>query len=271
VGFRLSKWYLDCVTSEGDALIVYLAQLRWRELALPYACVLEHRAGETRVHTSLLGDGLPSAGEDELTWSSERLGVSGRWRALMPALPPDTLFASGMGGVEWRCLQPAASVAVQIRDEHGLRRVEGLGYAECLTLTVAPWSLPLDELHWGRFVGPATTPGEYESIVWIDWRGPHGARRAFRNGAAVDAAEMTAERITLSDGGVLSLDAGRSLRAGALGATVLAGIPKLATALPARMLGVRERKWCSRAVFVPRSGAATATRGWAIHEVVQWT
>jgi hypothetical protein len=135
-------------------------------------------------------------------------------------------------------------------------------------LTIRPWRLPIDELHWGRFIAPVDASGAHDAIVWIDWRGEHNARHAFRDGKPVDAREIGTGRLVFGDGSVLSLDAGRTLREGAIGSTVLGAVPALVKALPARMLGVRERKWCSRATFTPMN--RSASHGWAIHEVVQW-
>ena len=43
--FELSKWYADCVTEQGDALILYCAELRWRGPAIHYTSLLTHRGG----------------------------------------------------------------------------------------------------------------------------------------------------------------------------------------------------------------------------------
>ena len=43
--FELSKWYADCVTEEGDTLIIYHAQLRWRTPTIHYSSLLMQEAG----------------------------------------------------------------------------------------------------------------------------------------------------------------------------------------------------------------------------------
>jgi hypothetical protein len=267
VSFRLCKWYLDCVTSDGEALIFYVAELRWSELAIRYTSAMHHRAERTRVATSLRGYQAPAIDGDVVAWRSAPLRIEGTWRALVPAIS-ENILASEQGRVEWRCLQPAALVTLRVGRPPRQRTIEGLGYVEHVALTVRPWRMPIDELQWGRFVAPVDASGAHDAIAWIDWRGDHSARLVFRDGRPVDAREIGPRGLVLGDGGVLSLDAGRTLREGAIGSTVLTAVPPLVNALPARMLGVRERKWCSRATFTPMS--RSASHGWAIHEVVQW-
>lgn len=267
-GFRLSKWYLDCVAADGETVIAYVADLGWSGLALRYTSVLDHRGGETRVSRSLRGYESPAADGDTLTWSSTPLGVHGVWRAIVPPVE-EAILASADGSVAWRCVQPASLVALRVADGEGgpPRAVNGLGYAEELTLTIPPWRMPIQELHWGRFVSALDDAGEHASLVWIDWRGPHAARVVCFGGARVEA-EVSAERVALSGGTTLSLDRRDVLREGAIGATVLAAIPQLSANLPGRILGVHERKWRSRGVL-ERPGRSPV-EGWAIHEVVRW-
>ena len=54
-----------------------------------------------------------------------------------------------------------------------------------------------------------------------------------------------------------------ALREGPLIETALSIIPNVRKLFPARILGLREAKWRSRA-------ALGAAEGWAIHEVVEW-
>jgi len=270
-GFHLSKWYLDCVTADGDAAIAYVAQLGWSGFALGYASILDHHGGETRVSTSLRGFEPPVIEGDTLSWSSTSLHVNGAWSALGRPVAA-TLLASDEGAVEWRCLQPASLAALRVGSGSGepSRAVNGLGYAEELTLTVPPWRMPIDELHWGRFVSELDEVGAHVSLVWIDWRGPHTRRLVILDGNAVDAhdAGVSAERVATGDGTTLSLDRRDVLREGVLGATVLAAVPELGKRVPGRLLGVHERKWRSRGVL--ERPHRRPVEGWAIHEVVTW-
>jgi hypothetical protein len=266
-GFRLSKWYLDCVAPGGDTVVAYVAELGWGRIALRYASVLQHARGRSRVTTSLRSPASPSSRGGAIAWSSRALAVRGTWQGMVP--PHErTLLASQDGSVEWRCLHPAARVELRLGGGTGTARdVGGLGYAEHLTTTIPPWRMPIRELHWGRFVSVPDDHGRHASIVWTDWRGPHEVRIVLRDGAPIRA-DVTEDRLTLDDGSVLALDRRDVLREGTLGATVLAAIPRLRDTVPGPILGVHERKWRSRGVLT-RAGRR-ALEGWAIHEVVRW-
>jgi hypothetical protein len=60
--FLLTKWYLDCVAENGDAVVVYVADLRWNNLSIHCASLLTVVEGRVRCVSSL------------------RTGMSGRWR-----------------------------------------------------------------------------------------------------------------------------------------------------------------------------------------------
>ena len=256
--FLLTKWYLDCVAENGDAAIVYIANLRWNKLSMHYASLLT--VLEDRVHSasSLRKGSFPQLDRDTTTVSLDHLGIEGAWRGLRAPVER-IVFESQHGSVIWRCHQPRAQVDLKLQ---GKTRMMGLGYVECLTLSVLPWKLPLEELHWGRFLS------EQDALVWIDWRGPHQWRTVLHNGEEREVQSLTqSEVISASTGMRLDLDRGMVLRSGQLGETVFAGISRLATLLPHTMLSIDECKWRSRGVL--QTGSAV-TSGWAIHEVVRW-
>ena len=256
--FELSKWYLDCVSDAGDALIVYFAELRWRAVTIRYSNTITCRDSDVRAAFALRGCAPPSLSGGTVTWRSRTLGVSGSWTALAEPLKQNVL-ASETGGVDWECIQPKSAASVQTGDEPAW---SGLGYVERVRITVAPWQMPIDELRWGRFHSGADT------VVWIDWRGARSRRLVFRNGAAVTAGRISDDGVALADEVRIEMEDHRVLREGLLGSTVLAGIPKLLRIVPGQILNVEETKWLSRASL--RRPGAPAARGWAIHEVVRW-
>jgi hypothetical protein len=260
--FGLSKWYLDCVADDGEAVVVYVAELRWRALSIGYSSVLGWRAGETRVRTSARTSGPPSVHDDSVVCSSESLGFHGTWRSQSTRLTR-TILDSDHGRLEWDCLQPRASVSLHVDG----RTIEGLGYVEHVRMSVPPWRMPFDTLHWGRFL-EASARGVAAAIVWIDLRGSCPARYVFVNGVEQEVRDLSDSEIALANGDVLRLDRRDVLREGALGQTVLSAIPRLARAVPGRILGLHETKWRSRGAL-GRADGRTST-GWAIHEVVRW-
>ncbi|HUI57109.1 MAG TPA: hypothetical protein VLY04_19170 [Bryobacteraceae bacterium] len=258
--FELSKWYADCVSESGDALILYSAELRWRGLAIHYANLLTHRAdrpGSSRF--SLRQQPPPAVRDGCIEWKSRAWHAEGIWNEAGIGLR-ETLFDSPAGRLEWECLVPRAAALLRVRGEQPLR---GWGYVEHLRLSLPPWRLPMRQLRWGRFINAT------DGLIWIDWRGPYNRQVVYHNGAPARAESIGDREIVLADGaGMFSLDCGAVLREGLLGSTALAVLPNLDRLFPSRVLRIHERKWLSRAVL-RRPGQPDST-GLAIHEVVEW-
>ncbi|MBI5281619.1 MAG: hypothetical protein HY858_08065 [Candidatus Solibacter usitatus] len=257
--FELSKWYADCVTGAGGAVIVYHAQLHWRIPTIHYANLLIHEpGGPVRGRYSLRRQPAPvHAGNIE--WNSPVWRAVGVWSETGAAVR-EVLFESEAGCLEWNCVAPRSLAEVRIGDGKPFR---GFGYAERLRLTIPPWRLPIRLLRWGRFVN------ERDALVWIDWRGPHNKQVVYDNGLPVSASSISDREVVLEQGrGVVSLDRGVILREGKLGDTALSVLAHVDRLLPARTFGMRECKWLSRAVL--RRPGQVDSVGMAIHEVVEW-
>ena len=252
--FSLVKWYLDCVTKQGDTVILYCADLRWRGVRARYSSSLVALDGEVATQSSMSSYNLTTGGQ-QISVDFPKLGVSGRWESRAAPVRA-SIYRDAAGEVDWHCLQPASAVTVRVGD----RELTGLGYAECLTLTLPPWQLPLHELRWGRFVSAE------DSLAWIDWRGPHSMSLAIHNGRMMDAITVSDSEVATDDS-TLRLADTFTLRAGTLGSTVLPGAGLLARLLPSSLRNIDERKWRSRATLATPKGESA---GWAIHEVVLW-
>ncbi|MGD0667955.1 MAG: hypothetical protein ABSB23_10350 [Bryobacteraceae bacterium] len=251
--FRLSKWYLDCVSDSGDATILYTGAVRWGSFCLNYSSVLESAAGAVTTRRSLRAVEEPVLAGDSLHWRSGSLRIEGDWSADSAPLRA-MVFSSGAGIVEWHCLMPRARARIGAR--------QGLGYAEHLTMTIAPWRLPLRTLRWGRFLSAS------EWAVWIDWQGEFTRTLVYRNGREAGTVSIEDARIVFDDGTRLVLDRSLVIREGPLGLTALSGIPGIRALAAGRLLRATESKWRSRA-RLEREGAPPV-EGWAIHETVEW-
>ena len=259
-GFELSKWYADCASEQGEAAIVYQAELRWHALTLHYSTLLTKRAGcAPGVNYSMRKRAAPEFDGNEIVWASAEWKAAGKWRELGREVEC-VLFNAEAGCLEWSCMAPRAAASVEIGDKPA---ISGWGYAEHLRLSVAPWQLPIRRLRWGRFVNAT------DALVWIDWSGSYNKRAAYLNGAEVSASEIDDSGLVLAkSGAALSLDKGSVLREGALGETALSIIPNLNRLFPDSILNMRECKWLSRAVL--RRPGQLDSEGMAIHEVVEW-
>lgn len=253
--FSLVKWYMDCVTERGDAAILYCADLHWRGVHLTYSSVLTVHGDSTESHSSMAGFQLSSS-DRQILVEIPRLEVSGSWKA--DAAPVQrTVYENASGSVEWNCLQPRSLVTLKV----GGREYAGLGYAECLTVTLPPWQLPMRQLRWGRFVSAE------KSLAWVDWQGDYMTSFAIHNGRACETLSISDTEVAIP-GGTLRMKESFPLRAGRLGTTVLPGAPALGKLLPRSLRTIEEQKWRSRGVWKAQDGSS---HGWVIHEVVHWT
>jgi hypothetical protein len=254
--FQLTKWYFDCVSDSGDALIVYCAHLRWRRLGLHYSSALLSLHDRVSSRSSVRRFATPMETKAAMELKLSSIGVAGSWHSMQPPIRR-TILDGPQGSIEWCCLQPKAQVDVTVRGD----TLAGLGYAECLRLTVPPWDLPLTRLQWGRFLS------QDHCLIWIDWQGSHKHRFVVHNGKECAVVGLSEREITLDQRGRLHLDCGKSLREGQLGDTVLRATPTLRRFFPGSMFGIRERKWRSRGRL---QLGGKEVFGWAIHEVVDW-
>ena len=203
--FLLSKWYLDCIAKNGDGVIVYVADLRWKAWHMRYASTLRFSGEKVESTTSIRKCSLPESANGQIVVRLPHVAIEGVWSGF--AAPVErTILKTGAVAVHWNCLQPASRVKLVLDSS---REMTGLGYAECLEISIPPWKLPLNELHWGRFVT------ESESLVWIDWRGPYSRRILVHNGGELEPGAVTHGAISSLDSHVqLALDHGLVLRSG---------------------------------------------------------
>jgi hypothetical protein len=142
------------------------------------------------------------------------------------------------------------------------RRLLGLGYAERLTLSLAPWRLPIDELRWGRWIA-----GDgLRSVVWIDWRGPRPLTAVYLDGAREPSAAVGDDVVTMGRS-ALFLTGRRVLHHRAL-RDIVGRSDALTRVLPEAWLEMQDCKWMSTGTL-EATGGRTAT-GWAIHEHVRF-
>jgi len=254
-GFQLSKHYFDCVSPAGDAVIAYAATLDWLGITVCYASILFAPLHSTpKSTTSLEPFQPPRLDPVSLSWQHASLGFRGQWSVDSLPIQRD-LLTTPAGTVTWNCRAHRATATVLFAD----RTFTGLGYVEHLGLTLAPWQLPIRNLRWGRFISPT------DSLIWLQWRGPHPLDLLFHNGKLVPAATTIDDVHITAPPFALEMSPPRILRDGSLMTTALASVPSLAALFPRSILRTRETKWLSSATLQSPAGSST---GFAIHELV---
>ena len=252
--FSLVKWYLDCVTDAGDATILYCADLHWLGLHATLGSLLESPSGaEPQSHFSL-GRYRLSFASDEIAVEHPQLKVSGRWQSASPSVAR-TVYEEPGGSIVWNCIQPGSRVSLRV----GQREQAGLGYAECLTLTLHPGVAP------GLNSAGAASSRQH-SLTWVDWQGSHSTSFAALDGRECRLLAVSESEVSI-DAATLKIADSVSLRAGRLGSTILPLAPALRRFFPTSLFNVRERKWKSPGTLI---NGGESSHGWVIHEVVEW-
>lgn len=251
--FKLSKWYLDCVTLTGDTLIAYSGTARWGKLRLHYSSTLE-TADERIVERYSLRPPLnPVVTDSIVSWQSKTLKISGSWEKLSPGVN-ETIYRESDGVIEWDCRMPLARAKIGDR--------QGLGYVENLTMTIPPWKLPIQTLRWGRFTSPT------DWLTWIDWEGDYSRRIVYLNGELLQCSRIEDNKLEANDQTCLSMRRSLVLRDGPLGMTALSVVPGIRKMFPKQLIEMVECKWRSWARLERKD--KSPVEGWAIHERVSW-
>jgi len=251
---------MDCITGAGDVLVVYAATVKWLRLKFSYVSLLKTSPDSpTRTCTSLRTYIAPTWRDGSLCFDFMPLKISARWQT--PDVPLEhSLLKTGAGEVIWTCLAPRAHATITHRGQP----IVGTGYAEHLLLTIAPWQLPIKDLHWGRFHSATN------SLVWIKWLGEHPLDLTLHNGVALDVpSEISSARIKASPF-TLEMTSARELRSGRISSTALWPLRKIASAFPSSILNLHETKWLSKGMLHHDAAAPgeAPNCGFALHEHV---
>jgi len=246
--WSIRKWYLDCVADDGAAWIGYWGDVRWGSLHVSFVSSLIHDGVQTTTTNRVRADAEPHRDEHAVRWTAPSLGVD---FALTPSAREVEMELHD--GVVWRCVAPCGDAIVRMPGTN----LHGRGYAEVLEMTVAPWSLPMRELRWGRAIGERT------SLVWIQWSGAKPLQIAVRDGALADAVHIGDDEVRLADGTCVTMSKQIVLREDSL-ANTLKPLRAIAPLLPRMLTGAIERKWRSRGTITTPD--RPNDEGWVIHE-----
>lgn len=253
--FALTKWYIDVVADDGRTAIAYWTSLRAGRLHHAVSGVLRAHHGPATSRFTLRGVIPPAFTADRLDWRCAPLGLHIQLERHLPAISARLLERSD-GALDWCAEAPRARVRLTI----GREVVEGLGYAERLTMTLPPWTLPLTTLRWGRWLTP------HHAATWIVWLGDHPLNLVWLDGVAVPDATVGNDGVDFGDDRRLALEDGVTITDATVGSQ-LAALPPLRRLL-ARVAGSHQTRWRSRGVL--RESRNEPATGWAIHEEVQW-
>lgn len=261
--FHLSKWFLDFVGGNREAMIFYAAKLTWYGWSTTYTSWLSYDAiSGVRLKSRFRNIQVPQIKDKLITWENTKFGLSGIWESLAEMIEA-RIFDSEEGYLDWKCYQPASKVKLRIND----RILEGRGYAEQLVLTVPPWKIPMNELRWGRF------GSDENNLVWIELREKEKQQWLWLNGDKIESCIIEDDHVSLPDMDlVLHLDRGVVLESEkkifSVVQKLIHYIPGFNKVIPISFLMADETKWLSKGQL--QTPNKTLSNGMAIHELVNF-
>lgn len=178
--FRIKKNYFDGIDEEGNAIILYFAELSIFGIKIPYSSYifngLQHSTERSTLQESQYKNSFIN---------NEKLHFSGSWKSIEASIS-EILFQENKKLLIWNCHTPKAKFNLRLENNC----YEGLGYAETLEMNFSPWKLPISELKWGRFLS------ENHCIIWIEWIGKKPLKKVYWNG-------NPKENVEISDSGII--------------------------------------------------------------------
>src|SRR3989304_6039918 len=122
-----------------------------------------------------------------------------------------------------------------------------------MELGLAPWTLPIDTLRWGRWTSAT------RSAIWIVWEGPHPLRIAFLDGVRTGdvtihpgAVDVGGARLTVSDDAMITnATLGEQL-----------GVLAPLRSLVEKVAGSRQTRWRARGSLCGQDGRDEV--GWVV-------
>lgn len=255
----LVKWYIDGVDPDGRSAVIYWSEFSWRGIRASVHNLALHTPGlPARAWSRFSRAPEPEVRSGHLLWRADGVDWSIQGQALGPPFGL-RLFERDEGSVDWQC--EACPMRVEITLPEG-GSLSGLGYAERVTLGLAPWRLPIEALRWGRWIADS---GE-RSMVWIDWRGTHPLTAVFVDATRRDPALVCDDRVEAGRS-VLELLGERTMYDRSV-RDVVGGTGPLAKVIPGNWLDMEDRKWLGRGQLV--TAGAPPALGWVIREVVRF-
>jgi len=251
----LKKWYLDIADDKGNVYIGYRASLKWGKFEINGFQHLRRTSAKGVVtQVGFTKDPAPKLeNPGRIIWQSGKVNAS--WDSRSEPIN-ETLIDAGNGKITWQCFQPKALASIVSPD----LSFHGLGYVECIDITIPVWELPFKTLYWGR----CHTARHY--LVWIRWDGKTKQSLVWFDG-------KRSEDLVINDGIIsgndfkLKLGENITLRQGVIASTIFKAFSDIFKFLPKPALSANEHKWYNNGILETGSESEPAV---TIYEKVIW-
>jgi hypothetical protein len=247
---------MDVADIAGNVYIGYWASLKWKKIAID-GCHHLWRSEQKgiKTQTDIIKEVAPRQTRNLLIWKTNR--IQAIWDLAKNSAPiKETLFTSDKGKIIWQCLQPKAYASIKSSN----LSFSGLGYAECIDITLPVWDLPFNTLYWGR----CHTDNHF--LVWIKWSGQTNQNLVYFDNKRSQNFKIKKREI-IGSGFLLKMQESFSLRQGEIASTVFRPFEKIVKIFPRKTFLANESKWYGRGILYTSSAKEPAT---IIYEKVTW-
>ncbi len=252
---RLTKYYFDGVSEDGDVFICYSATLSIGFVKIPYSSVIYHRKNRTIERSSFTRD-VVIKDTEKIQWISEKLNAKGSWALGGDAFLCELYKDKNDHFIRWQLLNASSTANVTFEK----KRYHLNGYVEKIELSMPLLKLPVKRLLWGRWI--SSTSDRY--IVWIIWEDENdntSLNKLWSNEKVYSASEYSLDRITF-DNKTLTITKMGDIRVEDVNKSVIKS-RLLNKMLPSSFKNIVERKYYGKGVIEDDVGSV-------IYEEVIW-
>ncbi|MDP4114643.1 MAG: hypothetical protein Q8903_00825 [Bacteroidota bacterium] len=252
--FYVKKWYLDYVTQNLDASIIYDGSLRFGPFEYHHSSELKRKD----LHIS-----------ERTNWDNKFCKITVEENTITCLLKDKTvkwlgkqapinipIFKKNDKFINWNCVQPLSRVEIIT----GTSVQHALGYAEQMETNILPWEFEFDYLNWGRFTS------DNNSLVWTFLDGDFKQILIFLNSKEVEPVNISLNEIEFK-GGTLKIEDTAILREGNIVSSLLNTMPSLSKILPKTGFPIFETKILGKGSLLIDG---RIDEGYVIHEEVKW-
>jgi protein-S-isoprenylcysteine O-methyltransferase Ste14 len=252
--FYLYKWYADIIDEEtDDVIIVYLGEIDWNILKLGFTNILQFLEKKNLISKATFSHYNPPILENQI-FCINSMKIIGQWESKKESII-EKLYENKDGYILWECFMPNAFGEIKLDEKIN----KGFGYVERLTMTLKPWQIPINILHWGRFLT------ENQTVIWIRWEGKEEKFLVFHNHIKYINGIINDEMIEFGNYRLI-LSEKYILRNGPLIKTVFDKFSWMKHIFPSGLLYMNECKWQTWSILYENN--CSIAQGWSIHENV---
>lgn len=251
--FNLKKYYFDGIDTQGNALILYYAELKLFGFTIPYSSFILSTDQNLQEKSKLIKSTI---GLNNTSFSNPILKIAGNWEP--KSLPiSEVLWQNNHAKINWNCIIPKANFNVNINNQ----QFSGFGYSEMIELNFVPWKMPISTLKWGRFLS------ENHTIIWIEWIGKQPLKKVFWNGELVENVEIGDREIHFKNQKAkLFFENPIAIKDEKL-IKIADAYPFLKIFFKSKFLNSREMKFKSQSILITEENSE---KGFSLYETVLW-